>query len=137
MRAFSVYALIALVCGGCIPDSAKLSMSPGRWADYRDMGVGIADLALEDNPAPADVKHRFAVCLADWTHQYITPSELAILDPYARGQREVTIGEMRELDAAFKARAPVKEVTADNVGVLSSTCPEDVPEFRKYRLPRA
>jgi len=65
------------------------------------MGIHAAELSLQDNPAPADIKHRFAVCLADWTHQYITPSELAILDPYARGQREVSIGEMRDFDAAF------------------------------------
>jgi hypothetical protein len=134
-----VMAVLVAAAGvaGCVPDTAKLSMTRGRWTDYRDMGIHAADLALKDNPAPTEVKHRFAVCLADWTHGFITPDELKILDPYARGEREVRIGEMRQLDAAFKSRAPVKGVTAGNIDVLSSACPQDVPDFKKYNLPKA
>lgn len=66
----------------------------------------------------------------------MTPNEKTMLDSYARGDREVTLGEMRDLTASIKARPGYAEITNSNVGLLSGTCPQDVPDFQKYlKLP--
>ena len=133
MRAkWIVVAAAVSICAGCISDSARVSIQRGRWKDYHDLKVGIAELVLKDQSAPQAIKDRYAECLADWTDGFLTPNERTMLDAYARGERQVTAGELRRLNDSIKARSGYAEITNSNIGLLSGTCPQDVPEFQRY-----
>lgn len=129
------WILLPLLIAGCIPDSAAFSIEQGRWANYHDFTAGVWKYALADQSAPQSVKDAFAECVADRTVKNMTPEEAAQLDQYARGNQGLSVGDSRRINAAINARSglgPAGRWTNDNIGLLSDTCPADVPSFHQY-----
>lgn len=128
------YLALALLLAGCVTDSATLSIEQGKWANYHDYIAGAGKLALADQTAPDSVKAAFAECVANRTIKFMTPAELTTLDAFARGNQAITIGEAKQMDRDIKARAGLysSNYTSANIGLLSDTCPNDVPSFRQY-----
>jgi hypothetical protein len=121
----------AFVLTACVPDSAQMSIQPGRYQDYHDFMVKIGLLAKFPPGAPSDIGIRYAECAADFVMDNTSPADRQKLDAYARGESTLTAGESRRMDANLEA-AVGKSLTEGGLERLTPYCPDDVPDFQKY-----
>lgn len=126
-----VVVLAALILAACVPSNATYQLAPGKWSDYRDLNRSIGMGMVEAQSAPQDVKDRFAACFADYIVSAFTPAELQRLDAYARGEA-LSKEELDRLDQAGKDRANGTKLTNATVDRFDTTCPADVPDFKRY-----
>ena len=130
MRYFEI-AVLGLLLGSCVPDSASTSIESGRYTSYRDLLVKTAETAPATEKMPTDVREQYARCSADFVITAISPADLANLDEYARGQRELTVGESKRIDESIR-RQLGKPLIEGDLSRLNKLCPESVPGFQKY-----
>lgn len=125
--------IAALLLAGCVSESTPVSIEYGRWASYHDMMVGLGKYAVKDKAAPESVKDAFAACFANYVDKFVLPDERPTLDAYARGEKEMTLGEATRMDQQIQSRAG-GQITDARLGVLSDTCPNDVASFHQLNL---
>jgi hypothetical protein len=120
------FLILALLLTGCVTQNTPISVEPGKWSSYRDMLTGQTRALMAKDDAPEPVKDAYARCGADYIDKLMLPSERAEMDAYARGDRGMSWEEANRVDKAIKARAGFEMFTADNLGLLAETCPNDV-----------
>lgn len=132
---FLVMAAMAAVAG-CVPTSGEngvpIQMPPGKYTSYHDLNRSLGYQMTANQSAPQEVKDRFAECFADYAGSAYTPNELAELDSYASGYLPLTREELARLDAIGKQHVDGSPITTETLSRFDSTCPNDVPTFRKY-----
>jgi hypothetical protein len=124
-------SLAAFLLAACVPDSAKMSLQPGKHRDYHDLMVKVGLMAKFPPGAPSDIGIRYAECAADFIMANTSPADQQKLDAYARGETTLTVGESRRMDDNLEA-AVGKPLTEGGLERLAPYCPQDVPDFQKH-----
>lgn len=123
---------LCLLLGGCVSASAPIGFEAGKYANYHDLVAAAAAIRVRDQSAPDAVKARFEECWADDTVSALTPDELKKLNAYARGEHDLAAGELQQMNDMIETRRRLLGRTQPGIDRISTTCPQDIPEFKKY-----
>ena len=82
---------------------------------------------------PADVRHRISACMADYVVDNVTPAQLRHLDAVAAGTETPDPDLSTQLDR--QVTASIDKLDRNDLGLLTSYCPNDVSNFKKYAGP--
>lgn len=128
--------LLAPLVAGCV--SATDQVKPARYyVDYRAVVIERIDLAMseENARAPGPVKFAYESCAADTLLAQLTSQQKGRLDAWARGERTLTAGEMRDMDAMIREKMGTPETSEGVYKAMEPFCPDAVPLFRQHFKP--
>lgn len=124
------WLLACIVLTGCAsqPTQAPM-MEPGRYADYRAFATDQTE-HMKWNNVPAPLQAELRACLIQTTFQNYTPAELEKLDAWARGEQQLSVKEIKDLNAQAAARAGATD--SDLLNAVRHQCPETVAKVEPY-----
>lgn len=120
-----------LLLGACVPaNETPMKLTSGNYPDYHAVVADLVATRIKGQVAPEGLAERLEQCWADDTVAAIDPYDLNMLDSFARGERPLAESELDRINNKANAKRPGR--TQESFDRLSATCPQDIPEFKKY-----
>jgi S1-C subfamily serine protease len=121
-------AVIAIALFGCVTVEIP-KVAPGRYSNHREMAYSMSQ-NLNWPGVPIDLQRELQKCAVDTSYSLYTPQEIALLDKWARGERQITDEEFWAIDEA------VNERSGGEKGIeraLRATCPDTIRKAEAFR----
>ena len=125
MRSIPICA--ALLLAGCFTIQAPVPQK-GQYTNCREFAYSQMKM-FSWQGVPAKTQDQMRTCMVDAIYPNYTPAEVDRLNAYARGENQMSAGELQTMDREIGERMGGPKGAA---AALMTICPDTIREMQKY-----